>query len=150
MTVPVVEKKITVNLPPCPIKAGTLAPTAKTFTLPAKSPTPVGVSAKGTATATDDSGATIASVKIEAKIGPDMAESPQAMFIMGPQEPDWNAIADMVASIVGGTVTDVSDAAAEKKEAGTPFWMKFKKMLMPGPILGGGKGFDWAKFVKKN
>jgi len=139
VTVPVVKKQITIKLPPCPIKAGTLSPTTKTFTLPSKSPTPVGVSAKGTATATDDSGATIATVSVEAKIGPDM-ESPQSMFIMGPQEPDWNAIAGMVAWMVGGNVTDVADA---------PKGMDLSKFMMPGPVMGGGKGFDYSKFNQK-
>ena len=66
--IPVVGKTVTFALPPCPITGGL----KKTLTvaLPAKSPIPVKTSIKGSATASDASGAKIADVSFTATIGP--------------------------------------------------------------------------------
>jgi len=143
VTIPVVKKTVTIKLPPCPIKKGALPPTTKKFTVPSKSPTPVGVSAEGTATITDDSGATVATIAAQAKVGPSV-ESPQAEFIVAsPQEPDFNAIADIIANLFGGNVTDVADA----DDADQPFWAQFMGKKQAGK---GGMGgfFDFSKFMK--
>ena len=67
--IPVVGKTVSFPLPPCPIASGALKKTL-TVALPAKSPIPVKTSVKGSASAKDASGATLASVSFTATIGP--------------------------------------------------------------------------------
>merc|ERR1711988_91556 len=54
ITIPVVKKTITINMPACPLKGGNHA-TTLSVTLPTKDPVPVKTTAKGTVTITTDS-----------------------------------------------------------------------------------------------
>ena len=66
--VPIVGKEITVTMPDCPL-SGLSYDDAKTFTLPAKSPLPAEISAKGNIKAYDASGAVVADIDLEGKLG---------------------------------------------------------------------------------
>ena len=50
---------MTVKLGPCPISKGSYSNKTESFTLPSKSPVPVKISASGSATLYDDSGAVV-------------------------------------------------------------------------------------------
>merc|ERR1711990_778971 len=118
ITVPVVKKKVTIKLPPCPIKKGSLNQSKK-FTLPSKCPTPVGISASGSATVTDDSGSTIAKISVNADVGPPSdAVTPVMDYQTGvAQLPDM--IVDMMTGLLGANVTAVEAVPEE------PFWASF-------------------------
>ena len=68
-TVPIVKKEMTIAMPDCPLiaKATPLA-VEYTLALPASSPLPVKVSAKGTASLEDANGATLVSVSFDATV----------------------------------------------------------------------------------
>ena len=69
ITVPIVKKEITVAMPPCPLVAkGKTLSTEIPLSLPAKSPLPVKVSAKGNAKLVAADGSTIASVDFDATV----------------------------------------------------------------------------------
>ena len=67
--VPIINKPVNIALPPCPI-----APTAfkgsKSITLPAKSPLPIKIDAKGTITLTNGDGTVIADVSVNVDLEP--------------------------------------------------------------------------------
>ena len=71
--VPVVKKTVSFAMPPCPIKAQTLDKTA-TLTLPSSAPVPLTVGFKGTVSAKDAAGNTIADVSVSGDVTPSAVE----------------------------------------------------------------------------
>jgi len=69
VTVPIVKKKVSITLPPCPIKKGPLKLTT-TLALPGSAPVPLKASFKGKATVNDPSGATVADIDFQGDASP--------------------------------------------------------------------------------
>jgi hypothetical protein len=67
--IPIIHKTVTMKLLPCPIKAGVYAKST-TFTLPAKDPSPLSVTAKGTVTLLNGDGSTVVKLEVDADISP--------------------------------------------------------------------------------
>ena len=72
-TIPVINKKISIKMPDCPLPKGALNK-AISFTLPSKSPVPISASAKGDVTITDDAGNTVLDVSLTASLSPSATE----------------------------------------------------------------------------
>lgn len=70
VTVPIIGKKISYQMPDCPILAGSSPPTLLSFTLPSKSPIPVHTGVVGTLTANDAAGNVLANISLTATITP--------------------------------------------------------------------------------
>ncbi len=67
VTIPVVSKTVTIELPPCPISAMQLDQ-GFNFTLPADSPVPVKTTIKGTAALNDASGNTLVHLTLDGEL----------------------------------------------------------------------------------
>jgi len=70
VTVPVIKKTFTIDMPDCPISATTVQKTMQ-VALPAKSPIPlIKISVKGEVTVTDPSGGVLAKLSVDASLAP--------------------------------------------------------------------------------
>jgi hypothetical protein len=69
VTIPIIKKKLTIKLPPCPIKAATYL-NSTTVVLPAKAPVPLKVSATGTGSVQDSKGNVVADVSVSLEVTP--------------------------------------------------------------------------------
>jgi len=66
--IPIIKQKETFAMPPCPIKAETVPPTKTPFTMPKKNPLGVAASVTGTVQVTDQAGATVILLSINADL----------------------------------------------------------------------------------
>jgi hypothetical protein len=84
-TIPIINKKVSVALPPCPINPAAMHGT-KSITLPAKSPLPIKIDAKGTITLTNGDGTVVADVSVNVDLEPATEEELEADVIFM----DWS------------------------------------------------------------